>query len=177
MLRHFFATANDLLPVFDRVDSKQSLAYTLTGLLESPNLTIVAKGQDLPTLRAIGTLLNAIGGPSYLVTPANVAVHVRKVPQNDGGTRYAVDQLINPDSIILSHGGFFNSEILLDGRVGTCSDSAIAEALFRAYANAIAKHFVRIKAFWVGPQAAELLRQGCRLTGGADSSKEYDLVP
>jgi hypothetical protein len=44
MLRHFYATAEDLLPVFERIDSKRSLNYTLTGLLESPKLITVAKG-------------------------------------------------------------------------------------------------------------------------------------
>jgi hypothetical protein len=91
--------------------------------------------------------------------------------------RYAVDELINPDSITLSHGGFSSPEVLLYGRVSTASVSAVAKALYSAYANAIAKQFVRIQAFWVGPQAAEFLRKGCRLTIGAHSPKEYDLVP
>lgn len=177
MLWHFFATADDLLPVLGRVDSKRSLTYTLTGLLESPILTAVAKGNDIPTLREKATVSDAIACPSYLVTPADASVKVRKVPQNNGGMRYAVDQLINPDSVALSHGGFFGPGILLYGRIGTVSESAIAKALFRAYGNAIAKEFVRIKAFWVGPQAVELLRQGCRLTAGAQCPKEYDLVP
>ena len=40
----------------------------------------------------------------------------------------------------------------------------------------IAKEFDRITAFWVGSQANELLRKGCRLTMGANSPKEYDLA-
>src|SRR5262245_63908651 len=117
MSRHFFATADDLLPVFDRVDRKRSLAYTLSGLFESRNRSAVAKGAEIPTLREMIKSPSAINGPSYLVTPADVPVQVREVPQIGGGMRYAVDQLMNPDSIALSHGGFFSPTILLCGRV------------------------------------------------------------
>jgi hypothetical protein len=119
---------------------------------------------------------NAIACPSYLVTLAGAAVRIREAPQQGGGVRYAVDQLINPDSIAFSHGGFPSAEILLYGRVGAVSDSAVAKELFRAFSSAISKEFVRLKAFWVGPQADELLRQGCRLTMGANSPTEYDLA-
>jgi hypothetical protein len=176
MARHFYATADDLLPVFDLVDRKHRLAYTLMGLQESPKLCTVTKGTDIPTLRDVMAASNADACPAYLVTLEDAAVQVCEVPQRSGGMRYAVDQLINPDSITFSHGGFFSPEILLYGRVGTVSDSAVAKKLFRAFSSALAKMFVRIKAFWVGPQANQLLRKGCRLTIGANSPKEYDLA-
>ena len=90
--------------------------------------------------------------------------------------RYIVDQLIKPDSITFSHGGFFSPEILLCGRVGTASDSTTAKKLFRVFSSAIAKKFVRVKGFWIGPQANELLRNGFRLVIGAHSPKENDLA-
>jgi hypothetical protein len=176
MTRHFFATADDLLPVFDLVDRKHRLAYTLTGLHESPELCTVTKGTDIPSLRDVMEAPNAIACPSYLVTLEGATVQVREVPQQSGGIRYAVDQLINPDSITFSHGGFFSPEILLYGRVGTFSDSKISKKLFRAFSSAIAKEFDRVKAFWVGPEGNELLRPGCRLTMGAHSPKECDLA-
>ena len=176
MTRHFFATADDLLPVFDLVDRKHRLAYSLMGLHESADLSTVTKGADIPTLREVMDDPNAIACPAYLVTLEGAAVHVRDVLQQSGGIRYAVDQLVNPNSVTFSHGGFFSPDILLYGRVGTVSDSAVAKKLFRAFSSAIAKVFVRVKAFWVGPQAYELLRQGCRLTMGANSPKEYDLA-
>jgi hypothetical protein len=176
MTRHFFATADDLLPVFDLVERKYRLAYTLTGLHVSPELCAVTKGADIPTLRDVMEAPNAIACPSYLVTIEGAAVQVREVPQQSGGIRYGVDQLINPDSITFSHGGFFSPDILLYGRAGTASDSAVAKKLFRVFSSAIAKEFERVKAYWVGPRANELLRKGCRLTIGANSPKEYDLA-
>jgi len=177
MLRQFFATADDLLPVFDQIESKQLLAYTMAGLFAEPNLTRVARGASMPTLRERLTNPNASNSPQYLVSPVHVPVAVREVPQYSGGIRYAVDQLINPDSVVLSHGGFFRPEILLYGSVGTASDSPVATALYRAFANSIAKLFSRVRGYWVGPEAVELVRRGCRLTIGADSPQEYDLVP
>jgi hypothetical protein len=177
MLRQFFATADDLLPVFDQVESKRSLTYTLMGLFAVPNLTCVERGVSIPTLRARLTHPNASNGPQYLVSPVDVPVAIREVPQHAGGIRYAVDQLINPDSVVLLHGGFFRPEILLYGSIGTASVSPVAKALYRAFANSIAKVFSRNKGYWVGPEAVELLNRGCRLTIGADSPQDYDLVP
>ena len=101
---------------------------------------------------------------------------VRPVPQTVGGIRYAVDQLVNPYSITFNHGGFFSPTILLYGRVDTVSDEETAIRLYRAFANAIGKSFKRVRAFWVGPDAYEHFRHGCRLTIGANSPTEYDLA-
>jgi hypothetical protein len=176
MTRHFFATAEDLLPIFDLVDRKYRLAYTLMGRHESSELRTVAKGADIPTLRDVMEAPNAIACPSYLVTVQGAPIHVREVPQESGGTRYAVDQLINPDSITFSHGGFFSPEILLlwtDRHCfGFCSCEDTVSRLLRGSCQVVRPN----RSILVGPQANELLRKGCRLTMGANSPKEYDLA-
>lgn len=177
MQRHFYATADDLLPIFERVESKHDLSYTLTGLLYSPVLTQVRSGAQMTSLRSPAPHRDASCGPQYLVTPAEAIVHIRDVPQHSGGVRYAVDQLINPDSITVQHGGFFRPDVLLYGRVGTVSASDFSRRVYRAFSAAVAKQFVRVRSFYVGPQAHALLGQGCRLTIGDDSPAEYDLVP
>jgi hypothetical protein len=175
MARHFFATADDLLPVFDLVNRKHPLVYTLMGLHESPQPRTITHGANIPTLRDVLQFPDAMAGPSYLVTLEGTSVKVREVPQNSGRVRYAIDQLINPDSIEFSHGGFFGSEILLYGRYATASNSEISKKLYRLFNSTIAKTFDRVKAFSVGPQAKELLCKGYRLTIGAHSPREYDL--
>ncbi len=117
-----------------------------------------------------------VGCPNYLVTPATATVQVREVPQRSGGTRYAVDQLINPDSITLSHGGFFASGVLLSGCAGTASDTAFAKQVYRVFAAAVAKQFTRTRFYYIGAEAKTLFEQGCRLTACADSPPEYDLT-
>lgn len=177
MSRHFFATADDLLPIFNAVERRNRLVYTLMGLHESPELSAYHAGRDIATLRDVRHAPNTSVGPAYLVTLVGAHVVVRIVPQRNGSIRHAVDQLLNPDSITFEHGGFLSPEILLNGRVGTVSDSAVAKKLCRAFYAAIAKEFIRVNAFWVGPQAHDLLLKGCRLTMGADSSFTLKLPP
>ena len=176
MQRQFYATADDLMTVFATVERKHQLTYTLTGLFETRALIGVELGADIPSLQAPAPSDSAMSCPTYLVTPTGTPVNVRDIPQNRGGVLYAVDQLENPDSITLSPGGFFRRDVLLSGRVATASDSRIAARLYRAFAGAIDKHFVRVRAFRVGPQAFEQFQAGCRLTSSAASPKEFDLA-
>jgi hypothetical protein len=176
MQRHFYATRDDLLPVFDTFESKHRVAFTLTGLRESPSPTMVQSGSAIATLGHPATISSASSGYQYLITPAGQSVAVREVPQTAGGIRYAIDQLANPISIVFQHGGFYASDILLYGRVGTCSEHPTATKLYRAFASAVAKHFSRIQAFYVGQEAKGFLDGGCRLTIGAHSPRECDLA-
>jgi hypothetical protein len=175
--RYFFATADDLLTVFSRVEGKRDVIYTLMGLFESRPVEAFRGGEELPSLWRAPEGRSTVCCSAYLVTPAGVAVNVRQVPQRGGGMRYAVDQLANPDSMEINHGGRPEAGVLLAGRVSTCTGTNLSVALFRAYANAIARTFTHVKAFWVGLEARELLAAGCRLTQSADSPIEYDLVP
>jgi hypothetical protein len=176
MQRHFYATREDLLPVMEKVGCKHRVAYTLMGSSESSELTTFYSGAVIPTLGSPAPHANASAGYSYLVTPADVQIVVRELPQRAGGIRYAVDQLADPISITFTHGGFYAPDVLLYGRVATCSNHPTATKLFRAFASAIAKNFIRIRAFYVGPNASELFHRGCRLTIGADSPRDYDLA-
>src|SRR6185369_10324891 len=97
MQRLFFATADDLLPVFERVESKHRLAYTLCGLFTSPEFQSYPSGHALPSLRESAVHPNAIAGARYLITAAGQLPVIREIPQKAGGIRYAIDQLVNPE--------------------------------------------------------------------------------
>ena len=173
MQRGFFATTDDLLQVFQRFEKKREVIYTPMGGVESPNLAIFHSGKFIPTLSSPA---KRRCDHSYLVTPKEVRAAARQIALRAGGVAYAVDQLVNPISMEFSQGGFYAPDILLDGRIGTCSDHPDSVRLYRAFASSIARVFCHLRAVWVGPQALELLKQGCRLTIGADSPREYDLV-
>lgn len=173
--RLFFALPDDLLPVFQLVESKHRITYTLTGLLASSQLTTVGSGSMLPSL-FLPASHSSVQCDSYLITLADTEIQIRAVPQLAGGTKFAVDQLVNPDSITITHGGVYSPGILISGRVATVSDTPTAKALQSAFSRAIAKSFIRVKAFWVGPGALELLKEGNRLTQSASSPREYDLA-
>ena len=176
MQRHFYATAEDLLIVCDRVESKRRLAYTLTGLFASPELTIVLGGAAIRTLRSPAPDANAANGHSYLVTDADHPIAIRKVTQKVGGVRYAVDQMSNPDSVTLLPSAIFPPNILLYGRIATTSSTSFAKQLHGAFASAIGKVFRKVQAYYVGPGALNLWHSGYRLTIGADSPSTHDLA-
>lgn len=141
--RHFFATKENLLPVLAAFDSKHQVKYTRTGLQFSPELVVYTSGNSVPTLGMSAPHSGAASGFNYLITPVDETIQIRTCRQNSGGIRYAVDQLINPRTICLLHGGFFSPDILLYGKVGTVSDNPIAIKLYRDFCSLITKRFTK----------------------------------
>jgi hypothetical protein len=176
MQRLFFATADDLMPVFERVEAKRRLIYTVCGLHSTREHSSVSSGSAIPTLRSPAPFPNAIACPQYLVTAADHRITIRDIPQKSGGIRYAIDQLANFESITIQPGGIYPPNVLLHGRVGSASSSDFSKQIYRAFTAAITKYFQRVQAFYVGPQAYELWKSGYRLTPAVQSPKEYDLA-
>jgi hypothetical protein len=172
--RNFFASADDLLSVFERVESRLSVSFVLARMFETSQFALFHAGAALPSLRLPASRQSS-GCPTYLVGLSSTPVNVRSVPQRTGAVRYAIDQLENPDSVTLTHGGFHSPDVMISGRVATISATPTGKKLQAAFSNAIAKQFTRVNAFYVGPEAYELLRQGCRLTFNVDAPPEYDL--
>ena len=176
MQRLFYATRNDLLPVLEAVESRRALTYLLAGSFSAPPETFHPSAGQIPTLGAPAPTRDAVGGHTYLVLPKAARLQVREVAQVGGGVRYLVDQLVNPESITFTHGGFYSPTVLLHGRVATASQAASSKSLYRTFASELAIQFTKLRAFYVGPEALDHLHSGCRLTISADSSAEYDLV-
>jgi hypothetical protein len=174
--RLFFAAGDDLLPVFETVERKRDLTYTLCGLFVSRQCASISAGREIPSLRSPAPHPSAIACPQYLVSAAGTPLTVREVPQMAGGVLYAIDQLANPDSVIIQPGGMYAPDVLLHGRVATASSTPLAALLQRAFASAIAALFQHIRAFYVGPEAQKLWRRGCRLTPSAQSPRGYDFA-
>ena len=174
--RHFFALPDDLVAVFAAAESRTAVCYTLAGIFDMPDVASVHAGSELPSLHlpAAGSSMDCA---TYLVTPVDIPLRVRPVPTSAGPTRFAIDQLFNPDSITVSHGGFDANMTLISGRVATASDTPQAKRLHSAFANAIGKLFTRVNAYWVGPKAMEHFQRGGRLTHNSSSPPEYDLAP
>ena len=95
---------------------------------------------------------------------------------DSGGTNYHVDQVFNPDTVIFTPGGLWTEEIVLNGRFATASLSEQAKRLMTRFSHQVKKHFVRVKAYHVGPKAFGLLESGKRLTIAQQSPREVDLT-
>lgn len=172
---HLFAAGADLLPVLEAVEAKHAIKYVHMKPNSTGGVTEFPGAKDLPDLgRAAAP--DAIRCESYLVTGRDLTVAPRRIVSNDGTVWYAIDQMINPDTVEMSPGGLWNDDVVISGRITTVSDTAYADVLMRAYRNAVRKHFVRVRAFWVGPKARALLDAGKRLTMAVQSPGEYDLT-
>jgi hypothetical protein len=171
----FFATGDDLLPVLLSVEAKRTVVYTPFGHIHEPRAEHFRTARDLPTLFQPQPFESSVCGPAYVVTEAGTDVVLGRLSRYEGKDRWSVDQLANPDSTVLRHGGLFKETVLLSGEVRTAYRTAVAQRLQRAFDAAIRKHFVKIQAFYVGPAAEALLDSGCRLTAAEQSPLEFDL--
>jgi len=61
--------------------------------------------------------------------------------QGNDGERVCVDQLMNPDSIVFLPGGAWDGNVVIQGHVGTASDSQLSQALMKRFQVAIKKSF------------------------------------
>jgi hypothetical protein len=176
----FFATPDDLLPVLLSIESRRPVVYTLFGSSSKPRVDHYTTARDLPTLFQPQPYGSAISGPAYFVTEAGTDVIIRHIRLNDGEDRWDVDQLANPDSTVLRHGGFYGDKVLLEGEVRTAYKTKAAVRLQRAFDNAIRKHFVKMvsfsTAYYLGSRAVAFLDSGGRLTSAEGRPPEYDIV-
>jgi len=170
----FYATKEDLLPIFDLVEAKKPLKYVRAERYTRPKLEILTNGISIPNL-GIANRDSSIACDTYLSFHQFSSVKVRQIPQNDGTTAYVVDQLTNPDSVSITAGGVRGPSVLLSGRVATASESPHAQELMKLFASAFRKRFRKVKAFWVGQHALTQLEQGTRLTQAVTSPSEFDL--
>lgn len=171
----FFATADDLLAVLLGVEAKHAVVYTPCEHIHEPRAEHYRTARDLPTLFRPQPFESAVAGPAYLVTEAGTEVVLRQLSRYEDQDRWAVDQLANPDSTVLRHGGLFKENVLLHGEVRTAYKTTAAQRLQRAFDAAIRKHFVKVRAFYVGPAAEALLDSQCRLTAAEQCPPEFDL--
>jgi len=171
----FYATKEDLLPILEFAEAGKPLKYARTGHYGQSKPEVLLNAASIPGL---GTANDdsSVGCDSYLILGQSVALLVRDMLQQDGTTKYLVDQLVNPDSVVLTAGGARMPDILLHGRAATASDSPHSQELMKLFASAFRKRFKKVKAFWVGNHALSQLQRGTRLTMAVSSPREFDLL-
>jgi hypothetical protein len=170
---HFYATKSDLLSIFDMVDS--GLQYVRFGSCSVPNPETFLSGPDIPNL-GIASSESAVACDMFLVCDKTSKVIPCKFSTLKGEERFGFDQLNNPHTIVFSPGGLWGNDVLLHGRVATVSDHEASIRLMKLFGSAIRKKFTKVRAFYVGPDALEMLKRGKRLTIAAQSPRRFDLA-
>jgi hypothetical protein len=170
----FFATTADIISVLSALELAEPLQYTTAGLFYTNRPQNYLSYAGVPDFGRT-THPNAVGNPMYLLSNRVVQIKVRDVPQKSGGVLFAIDQLENPDSIVLCPGGWYSDDVILYGMMGTISNSAESKRLYIFVAKALRSHFTKEQEFLIGSQAREAWNAGVRLTIGASSPLEFDL--
>jgi hypothetical protein len=170
----FYTAGDDLMPVIRLVESAAALQYVRCGHYLTAEISALTTGLAIPNLGK-ADFYSSIACTNYLVSNRTTAIKARPILRNDGSKRFAIDQMLNHDTITLTPAGQWNDNILLHGRVATVSETAPARALMNLFRKAIHTRFTKIKAFYLGPEALQLFRAGEHLTSSDQSPREFYL--
>lgn len=169
---YFFATRADMEAGIREIEAMKPLLYTAKGSFSAPQREF----ESALLLPDFGTLQNGHHSlePAYLVMSAKQPTEVRKVPQNDGSVRYAIDQLQNPHSVVFQPSGIYNSSAIIMGALTTVSSHPDSLGLYNLFSQKIRQGFQKLKDVYVGPEALALAKQGYRLTNDINRPASYD---
>lgn len=170
----FYAEGGDLDSVLDRVEAQEPIVYVQMGSSAMPMFPVFNSRRLLPDL---GTADQPSGATcrAFLVSTERATLQHRVVHAPDMSPRYCMDQLLNPDSVVLRPAGLWEGRIVLSGYIGSATQSDVARRLLRRFSKVFRESFVHIGAYFVGPNAARRLENGGRLAIAAASPSEYDL--
>src|SRR5690242_8446328 len=128
----FFALKEDLVPMLVEVESKGPLQYILSGnfLKREFKQIVFTSGVRIPNLGK-ATADQWSGCERFLVCEQETAINLRTLQGYDGNERICIDQLTNPDSVGFTAGGVWNEDVVLNGCVGTASESQASQALMK----------------------------------------------
>lgn len=170
---NFFCTRDDILGLMREV-SEDGCSIFRVGhfreLAESGPYSI----QALPEF-GICTAGQQALCPAYLLLPAGSSPLGRKVGLATSEEKWAVDVAAAPGSVYLRPGGEFETDVLIAGALSADPGSAWSADLFKSLKRTMSADFVRVRSYWLGPQANAVLNRGGRLTANVRSPQQYDL--
>ena len=170
----FYAVRDDLRPVLRAVEARFTLQYARTGHYPcGSEVTCYVVSDDLPDL-GIADSDSSIACTSYLVGRREELFVKHSILRNDGTQVFAIDQLMNPDTVTLTAGGW-RGDAIISGRIANGLSSPVNREYMSAYRKEVRKRFSRIGSYFVGAGAAAFLDSSGRLTPALQSPARYDL--
>lgn len=174
MSLYFFATRNDILPILEEIEKKIPIKYTVAGAFSVavPLDTFFRSAEDARV--GIPNYPNGLASWGFLITKPETQVALSFI-QTIYGPRYFVDQLLNPESQILTPGGRWANDIVLEGRIASVLKTPFSSKVERLFRRLASAKFEKIKGIYVGREAAEILDAGGRLASAVNANPDYDL--
>ena len=170
----FFAVKDDLSRVLGAIEKNFEAQYVRVGVFSNSTMEIFETSADLPRIGE-ATNESAVNSDSFLIIQRTSTIQTRAVTLSNGIQNFCIDQLENPDTVVLTPAGMWGHDVVLYGTVGSASDSEFSVKLMKMLEREFKKFFQKINAFWVGPKAFALFESGKRLTIAVQSPKEFDL--
>lgn len=172
---HFFATAEDIMPVLRRLEKDEPLKYVPTGKRSEINRPVYVLCDDIPDP---GMSTNESGSLSiaYLLSPRDIKNSMYAFVDGLGQKRWHLNNGDNPDSVLLTMAGLWKTGTLLPGNMSTLHGTSNAQCIMKRFLSAIkAEQFVRYGVYWFGREAIEMLQAGRRLVQAEQSPASYDI--
>jgi hypothetical protein len=191
-----YATKNDLIRGLTAVEETMRIKYVLDGITQDPNrgyLLSILNHKELGVNKS-GQYTSGIG---FFIFDKEDIVYADKTFSFIGKSKYYLNQILNPDSIVFFPGGVYridvlnqilhpfsivcfpgilNKDILIMGEISTVSETKKSDELYKLFSRTLVKGFKKIKGYYIGEEALDLYKSGYRLTMAVQSPKEYDLV-
>lgn len=169
----FYAEQQDLRQLITAFEATTQCHYYEAGAFETSRIPTYTSLLDIPTL---GTARTGDWNHAtrLLLLPIGATLATRTVPQRAGGVRYFIDQLVNPQSMLLTLGGTFQPGVLIASGASTLATDAASLALYGSWAKLV-KKFKRVAYAYVGHQAHAHLQGGWRLVTSIASPPDSNL--
>jgi len=204
LMKHlrFYLLRNDLTSILADFEGSTPIQYARMGQTSSAVYDRYGRGAEIPNL-GTAPADAATACPAYLVCSSDTKINLRQlstiiqpntertstpigrvaIPRDnrslqplEGAQRFAIDQLLNPDTAVLTPGGRWKQDIVLTGSFATASQSDAAQRLMRRFQASLRKTCMRVRGSYVGPEAMVLLKSGARLTDAEQCPREFDLT-
>jgi hypothetical protein len=160
----FFATQSDLSKIVKTIAALRPLQFIIAGLFTSPEI------------QSFHCLTKPKPTENYLIADRNLKINIRQVPQKAGSHKYAIDQMLNPKTIVIRTGGIIKEKCLMAGKIGTISEDRTSIELYTLFSSKIIGGFEKIKSYYVGEDALRYLDRGFRLMATPKSPRQFDLT-
>jgi hypothetical protein len=190
----FFATKRDLQEGLLAITRTQSLTLILDTTYPDATIPTIPSLLDIPNFGGV----TGRRSERYLVLPAGDRIRPSKLVETPkrsalpktiatglglvgicppgGKVTYEVRHSNHPSSVLFAPGGWWKSELLIAGEVGTVHTNSNSVALYDLFMKLLLDAFATVKSFKVGPDAFRFLKEGKRLAVDREASPLIDLT-
>ena len=169
MGKYFFATRADLEPGLRLAESRLFIKYVKYGFHPTPQPAVYRSALDIPQFGI--SSYGRVYGMQYMALPAHAEVHVRPVPQVEGGILYSIDPPYNLGGFCIGVGGWYEGKMgkfLVGSEMGCYSDVKEIKTLYGRYVRTVTRGFVAVRdrynqTWWVGSESMIAVKSGIRL--------------